>query len=87
VRETTQDAKAYLDGVALGGEWTEIYELNGAALFRVGDDHFVILACSEHEGHNGHELLLRVLPPHWVCFHQAFSPEYGFEAFHYGPDA
>jgi hypothetical protein len=47
--------------------------------------HFVILACTKHDHHQGHQLIARSFPAGWVCFAQFHSPYYGFDAFHYGP--
>ena len=85
-RETVLDPPAYLDSVTMEeGGWTEIYELNGAALYRVGTDHFVILTSEEHEHHDGHALLRRVIPPSWERFFAAVNQDLHFQAHHYGP--
>lgn len=86
-RDTALSPEEYVSSVALTDEAVEVYATDGAALYRVGDDHFVILTCSEHEDHEGHRMLQRVLPRTWECFYQAINVEDGFEAFHYGPEA
>jgi hypothetical protein len=86
VHETTHDAEQYVDSLRLDDDGPrEVYGLDGAALWRIAEHHYLVLACTEHT-HRGHELLIRVLPPTWVCFHSAINREDGFEAFHYGPD-
>jgi hypothetical protein len=75
----------YLNTLSLTEKWTEAAELDGAALYRIADGHFVVLNCIAHDGHRGHQLLLRTLPPQWECFYSAVNPELKFEAFHYGP--
>lgn len=48
--------------------------------------HFVILACTRHDHHQGHRAIAgHRFPAGWVCFAQFHSPNYGFDAFHYGP--
>lgn len=84
-RETALEASDYLKSLSLTREINEVYGLDGAALYRVEDDHFVILTCLEHEGHNGHALLRRVLPPHWGVFGEGVNTDAQFRAYHYGP--
>lgn len=85
-REITIGAADYLDSLAMIDKPVEIYALDGAALYRVDDDHYVMLECTEHEGHKGHEYLLRVLPAEWECFSSATNVEDEFDVFHYGPE-
>lgn len=76
----------YLDTLALDGGWEAVHPLvDGAGVYQVADEHYVIIACIEHDGHEGHAYLLQLFPEDWECFHQAVSGEYGYEAFHYGP--
>lgn len=84
-RETVLEPGEYLRSLNVEREINEVYGLDGAALYRVADDHFVIMACREHEGHNGHALLRRVLPAHWGVFSEGVNTEAQFHAFHYGP--
>lgn len=85
-RLTDLDAESYLRSLQVGpAAPEEIYPLNGAALWHVGEDHFVMIACTKHDTHNGHALLRRVLPPHWDVFFRAANPDQGYEVFHYGP--
>jgi hypothetical protein len=48
--------------------------------------HFVVIACTAHDDHEGHRDLVRALiPAGWVCFAQFHSPAGGWDAHHYGP--
>ena len=84
---TDLDAYDYLKSLAMTEDPTEVHEMDGGALFRIADDHFVMLVCKdpEHPGHKGPEYLRRVLPPHWGVFYSSVNPAEGFEAHHYGP--
>lgn len=80
----------YMDSLGLTEKPTEVYGLDGGALWRVDDEHFVMLVCTaEHEGnppsHRGPAMLLRVLPQDWACFATFVNPVDDFEAHHYGP--
>jgi len=81
----------YMDSLAMSSEKpSEVYGLDGAALWRVTDDHFVMLVCtSDHDGaevsHRGPQMLLRVLPATWACFAVFVNPIDDYEAHHYGP--
>ena len=84
---TDLDAFDYIKSMGLTETPTEVHEMDGGALFRIADDHFVILVCvdPEHPNHKGAGYLRRVLPAHWGCFYSASNPSEGFEAHHYGP--
>lgn len=84
---TDLDAFDYLKSLALTEAPAEVHEMDGGALWRIADDHFVILVCKdpEHAEHKGPEYLRRVLPPHWGVFFAAANPAEEFEAHHYGP--
>lgn len=64
--------------------WSTVYTYDGATLYRITDDHYVVFECAAHE-HEGHLYLTRVLPQDWECFTSAVNDEAGFEAYHYGP--
>jgi len=94
VKLTDLDAREYLAALDLsrmtGNEDdapSEIHGMDGGALWRVADDHFVMLVCKddEHAGHRGPELLRRVLPAAWQVFYSAANPAEYYEAHHYGP--
>jgi hypothetical protein len=87
VKLTDLDAADYIKSLALTEAPTEVHGLDGAALWRIADDHFVMLVCKdpEHAAHRGQELLRRALPPHWGVFFSAGNPAEEFEAYHYGP--
>lgn len=81
----------YMESLAMGEQPSEVYGLDGAALWRVGDDHFVLLVCTaDHDGeqvsHRGPVLLSRLLPQEWACFATYVNPIDDFEAHHFGPD-
>lgn len=84
---TDLDATDYLQSLALTERPSEVHALDGAALWRLADDHFVMLVCKapEHEKHRGPELLRRVLPREWGVFYSAANPAEEYEAHHYGP--
>lgn len=84
---TNLDAHDYVLSLSLTERPSEVHAMDGAALWRIDDDHFVMLVCAEHEGHKGHELLRRVLPPTWESFYVASNPAEEYEAHHYGPVA
>ena len=88
MNETSLDAHDYLKSLRVTDEEpTEVSELDGAALWRITDDHFVLLTCADHEHtHRGARLLLRVMPAEWACFYEATNTDDGFEVYHYGPD-
>lgn len=86
MRETQLDALEYLRSLALPevDPPEEIRELDGAALWAVGEDHFLLLVCEEHE-HQGFRQLARVIPAEWENFLSVRNPEVGFQIHHYGP--
>jgi hypothetical protein len=61
--------------------------MDGGGLWRVADDHFVMLICKnpEHPAHKGPALLRRVLPAGWGVFYTAANPAEEYEVHHYGP--
>jgi hypothetical protein len=63
---------------------SRIYQMDGASLYKVADDHYVCVSCLKHK-HKGRPLLERVLPQTWECFASAVNVEDQFEVFHYGP--
>jgi hypothetical protein len=86
VNETDLDAHDYMKSLALTEEPSEVHGTDGAALWRIADDHFVLLVCSDIEHtHRGPALLRRVLPPHWAVFYETENPEQEFIARHFGP--
>lgn len=87
VKLTDLDAHDYIKSLALTDTASEIHAMDGAALWRVADDHFVILVCVEegHPFHRGAAHLRRVLPATWGCFFSAANPAEDYEAHHYGP--
>ena len=85
---TDLDASDYLASLAMTEAPTEVHGMDGASLWRVSDDHFVMLVCKDPEHtyrHKGPAYLRRVLPAHWVVFYSAANPAAEFEAHHYGP--
>lgn len=86
VQETTFGPQEYLASLRLDEDGpSPVVDLDGAVLYRVADDHFMVMVCTEHQ-HRGHELLLRVMPQDWVCFSSVFNADVQFECHHYGPD-
>lgn len=84
---TELDAHDYLKSLALVEEPSEVHGTDGGALWRVSDDHFVLLVCKdpEHEAHKGPDMLRRVIPAAWGIFYSAANPDLDFEVYHYGP--
>lgn len=84
---TDLDARDYLKSMALTEDPSEVHGMDGGALWRIADDHFVLLICRDpaHPDHMGPEYLRRVLPGTWAPFHKASNPDQEFEAWHYGP--
>jgi hypothetical protein len=76
VKLTDLDAHDYLQSLALTEQPTEVHEMDGGGLWRVADDHFVMLICKnpEHPAHKGPALLRRVLPAEWGVFYTAANP-------------
>lgn len=62
-----------------------VVDSDGAELWKITDDHYLVIACSRHDEHTGHRVLARLFPEGWACFAQATNPE-GFDVFHYGPE-
>lgn len=86
-QRTDAEPDDYLRSLTITAAPTEVYGLNGAALYRVDDGHFVIMECTdpEHPTHNGHALLRRVIPAAWSVFYLAHNPDEHYTAHHYGP--
>lgn len=85
-RQIDLQAWEYLKSLALIEEPREVIpETDGAELWRVADEHFLIIECIEHDDHRGGDMLLRVLPATWENFASVVNPEAGFEIHHYGP--
>jgi hypothetical protein len=84
---TDLDAAEYLRSLALTERPTEVHETDGGALWRVADDHFVLLICTdeEHEAHKGPAQLRRVMPAEWRIFYAAANPAEAYEVHHWGP--
>lgn len=84
---TDLDAHDYLQSLALTERPSEVYGMDGAALWRIADEHFVMLVCKDpaHAKHRGPALLRRVLPREWEVFYTAANPAEEYEAHHYGP--
>lgn len=86
VRETTMWPNRYLDSLVMGGPpWSAVYAIDGATLYKLTDDHFVIFQCTQHPGHTGVHMLIRLMPEAWEQFAEFVNPEAGFRARHYGP--
>lgn len=83
---TDLDANEYVSSMALTEEPEKVYSLDGSHLVRIADDHYLVIVCTEHTDHRGHDLLVRVLPRDWSEFHAAANPAEGFEVHHYGPE-
>lgn len=85
-KQTLLDAEEYLRSLNLDRTINKVYGvLDGAALYRAADEHFVIVVCTEHDNHQGHALLRRVLPAAWDVLYKGANTEEAFEAWHYGP--
>lgn len=85
---TSLDHLSYLATLVTDPEQviSRIYSMDGAALYKVADDHYVCVACcNEKCKHKGRVLLERVLPQDWECFASAVNLDEHFEIFHYGP--
>lgn len=82
------DYETYLRSLVVNPdhEVSLIYMLDGAGLYKITDEHYVCVICTEHT-HKGKALLERVMPRDWECFSAAVNPEDGFELYHYGPPA
>ncbi len=84
---TSTPVGAYLRSLALTeapkvDSWTACTEL-----WRITDEHFVIIECDQ-DGHlhRGHEVLVaRSIPPEWDCFASAWNQAGKWMAYHYGP--
>jgi hypothetical protein len=87
VKLTDLTAREYLDSLALTERPTEVHGMDGGTLWRLSDDHFVMLVCKDeqHTAHKGPALLRRVLPAEWRIFYAAANPDQEFEAHHWGP--
>lgn len=85
MNNTDLDAGEYIASLALTEEPSEVYALDGGALWRVTDEHFVLLVCLDHDTHKGPAQLKRVLPPEWELFYTASNPDEQYVAEHWGP--
>lgn len=86
VATTYMNPKDYLDTLRMDGpDWVSVYEHDGAALYKLTDEHFVIFQCLAHEGHRGVHLLASNLPREFVEFAGFANPDLRFRARHYGP--
>lgn len=64
-----------------------VLNADGSTMFRVAEDHFLVIACAMHDEHAGHQqIAATVMPKDWVCFSQFFSEDGRWDYFHYGPD-
>lgn len=79
---TGLDLGDYLHSLTLAERPAALYVADGAVLWQVVEDHFLITVCTEHE-HHGAPLLVPLFPPRWRCFSVAVGDR--FEARHYGP--
>lgn len=59
--------------------------VDGAELWRVGTEHYVLLVCTEHP-HQGAEVVAQRIPRSWVCFYVGVNPDLDYEAHHFGPE-
>jgi hypothetical protein len=82
------DHESYLLSLSVDPEQVIVlvHSLDGAGLYKITDDHYVLIQCTACS-HKGKPLLERVLPREWSCFYGAANPDEGFEVFHYGPEA
>ena len=89
MNEIDVDHITYLNSLLMGeGKVSRVYSMDGAGLYRITDEHYVIVCCSTPEcAHRGKLLLERVMPREWICFHAGANTDDGFEAYHYGPEA
>jgi hypothetical protein len=80
------DYEQYLSSLAITPEQSisRIYSMDGAGLYKITDDHYVVIECTRCK-HRGRALLERVLPRDWEVFHSGINTEEGFEVYHYGP--
>ena len=86
-RPTQLDADDYLRSLSVERKVTPVYATDGAALFRVDDEHSVLITCLSPDcgPHRGAKTLRRSLPAHWAVFARRVNADEHFEAFHYGP--
>jgi hypothetical protein len=86
VRNTYMHPKDYLDTLRMDGpEWVQVDESDGASLYKLTDEHFVVIQCLAHTGHRGWEVYARSLPKAFVEFAGFVNPDLRFRARHYGP--
>lgn len=87
---TLLDADDYVRSLLMPDEQGErsvrVQQYDGASLFSIAEDHFLVLVCTGHK-HRGHEYIARVLPSAWQCFAQVTNADEGFAAYHYGPES
>jgi len=62
----------------------EVTHVDGASLYKVAPEHYVILECAEHP-HRGSQYLARVMPEGWAMFAKGENPDEEFRAQHWGP--
>lgn len=63
----------------------ELSAVDGAALYKVGDEHYVVLQCAEHGHHRGAEYLAKIMPEGWVRFAEVRNDEDEYIGHHWGP--
>lgn len=86
MNEIALGPEEYLASLRMGeDEASMVTGLDGAELWRIADEHFVVFSCAEHT-HKGPALLRRVIPAEWVVFYEATNTDEGFTVTHYGPD-
>lgn len=90
-QEIVLDFTSYLGSLVIDAERpvSRIYSMDGAALYKITDDHYVCISCTsdECETHRGRAQLERVLPRNWECFFVGVNSDDHYAAYHYGPKA
>lgn len=87
IHEIHVPAFDYLASLALVDKVVPVIDdADGAELWRLGEEHFIVLACDCGIEHTGHEDIARLaIPAAWECFHVGYNLVEEWEAYHYGP--
>jgi hypothetical protein len=92
VSETPLEIDEYLAALSLPNEAGDlrppahVYSTDGAGLYRIGADYYLLVQCINCDEHRGFDYLRKVMPEDWIAFHTDQNTEDGYRVTHFGPD-